>query len=153
VLQEEKEDLSMSHILTLRGKTSHAGTPLVHEGSEDVVLATVFGIVKNLSYATVLNPWLGCVTGGAMPESDDWHLSFWEAQHLPAGLDEGSTKVDLEIDSEPALVFAEVKLDAPPSAGTTHDPNRNQLVRNLGDHLRLQGSVRTVLSEGVPVCV
>jgi hypothetical protein len=35
------------------------------------------------------------------------------------------------MDSEPSLVFAEVKLDAPPSAGTTHDPNRNQLVRNL----------------------
>jgi hypothetical protein len=109
----------------------HAGTPLIHEGSEDVVLATVFGVVKNLSFETVLNPWLGRVTGGAIPASDDWHLSFWKGQHVPAGLDEGSTNVDLEMDSDPALVFAEVKLDAPPSAGTTHDPNRNQLVRNL----------------------
>jgi hypothetical protein len=121
----------MSLILTLRGKTSHAGTPLIHEGSEDVVLGDVFGVVKNLSYETVLNPWLARVTGGAIPGSDDWYLSFWEGQHVPAGLDEGSTKVDLEMDSDPALVFAEVKLDAPPSPGTTHDPNRHQLVRNL----------------------
>jgi hypothetical protein len=121
----------MSHILTLRRKTSHAGTSLVHDGSEDVVLATVFGIVKNLSYETVLNPWLYRVTDGIIPTSDDWHLSFWESQPVPAGLVEGSTKVDLEMDSEPALVFVEVKLAAVPSTGTTHDPNRNQLVRNL----------------------
>lgn len=121
----------MSHILTLRGKTSHAGTRLVHEASEDVVLATVFGIVKNLSYDNVLNPWLGRVTDGAIPASARWHFGFWKAQQVPAGLDEGSTKVDLEIDSESALVFAEVKLDAQPSAGTKRDPNRNQLVRNL----------------------
>jgi hypothetical protein len=121
----------MSHILTLRNKESHAGTRLVHEASEDVVLANVFGIVKNLSYETVLNPWLARVTGGILPAPDDWQVSFWEPQHVPAGLSEGSTKVDLELDSELALVFTEVKLDAPPSAGTTHDPNRNQLVRNL----------------------
>jgi hypothetical protein len=121
----------MSHVLTLRGKTSHAGTPLIHERSQDVVLATVFGFVKNLPYKSVLNPWLSRVTSGAIPASDDWHLSFWEAQHVPAGLYDGSTKVDLEMDSEAALAFTEVKLDAPPSVGTTHDPNRNQLVRNL----------------------
>jgi hypothetical protein len=71
------------------------------------------------------------VTDGIIPTSDDWHLSFWESQPVPAGLVEGSTKVDLEMDSEPALVFVEVKLAAVPSTGTAHDPNRNQLVRNL----------------------
>src|SRR5262249_10173947 len=67
----------------------------------------------------------------AIPLADDWHLSFWESQPVPAGVDEGSTEVDLEMDSEPALVFTEVKMDATPTAGTTNDPNRNQLVRNL----------------------
>lgn len=121
----------MSVILTLRKRESHAGVTLVHPTSEHVVLGAVFGIVKNLSYETVLNPWLARVTNNAIPPADDWHLSFWESQPVPAGVDEGSTEVDLEIDSEMALVFTEVKMDAAPTTGTTHDPNRNQLVRNL----------------------
>jgi hypothetical protein len=121
----------MSLILTLRKKTSHAGIPLIHETSEDVVLATVFGTVKNISHDAVLNPWLYHVTSGTIPAAEDWHLSFWEAQLVPAGVPEGPTKVDLEMDSEPALVFTEVKMDAPPSAGTIHDPDRDQLTRNL----------------------
>jgi hypothetical protein len=121
----------MSLILKLRKRESHAGTVLVHPTSEHVVLGAVFGIVKNLSYDSVLNPWLARVTNNTIPPADDWHLSFWESQPVPAGVGEGSTEVDLEMDSEPALVFTEVKMDAAPTAGTTHDANRNQLVRNL----------------------
>ena len=40
----------MSIVLELRGRTSHAGVTLVHPTSEHIVLGTVFGIVKNLSF-------------------------------------------------------------------------------------------------------
>jgi hypothetical protein len=39
---------SMSIILELRNRQSHAGVPLVHPDSEHVVLANVFGMVRNL---------------------------------------------------------------------------------------------------------
>jgi hypothetical protein len=39
--------------------------------------------------------------------------------------------VDLVLESREALLFVEVKMDAPASSRTTHDPNRNQLIRNL----------------------
>ena len=48
----------MAILLDLRERLSHAGIPLVHPTSEHVVLANVFGIVKNLSSNTSINPWL-----------------------------------------------------------------------------------------------
>ena len=121
----------MCMILELRDRTSHAGITLVHPKSEHVVLANVFGIVKNLSFDAALNPWLIEVTGNADIGSDDWKFSFWEKQERPTGVQEGSTEVDLVLFSETTLVFVEVKMDAEPSGGTAHDPERNQLIRNL----------------------
>jgi hypothetical protein len=120
----------MSIILELRGHLSHSGTPLVHPTSEDVVLSNVFGVVKNLSTRTVLVPWLSDITGLDI-EDGDWSMAFWERQPHPIGVCEGSTAVDLVIESTHALIFLEVKMDAPVGSGPTHDPNRNQLVRNL----------------------
>ncbi len=54
---------TMSIILELREHISHAGLPLVHQGSEDVLLSNVFGVVKNLPTQHVLAPWLSAVTG------------------------------------------------------------------------------------------
>jgi hypothetical protein len=120
----------MSIILELREHVSHAGIPLVHQGSEDVLLSNVFGVVKNLPAKHVLAPWLRAVTGLSAADAR-WAFSFWEKQPRPIGIREGSTIVDLVLDSEVALVFVEVKLDAPASTGTTDTPDRNQLVRNL----------------------
>jgi hypothetical protein len=53
----------LSIILELRDHYSHAGTPLVHKTSEDVVLSNVFGIVKNLEHSSVLVPWIRQITG------------------------------------------------------------------------------------------
>ncbi len=50
---------------------------------------------------------------------------------MPTGVCEGATEVDLEMDSAEALVYTEVKLDADPSGGTSHDAERDQLTRNL----------------------
>ncbi len=119
----------MSIVLELRGHLSHAGTPLVHETSEDVVLSNVFGIVKNLNSA-VLSSWVRSVMEVAHPTSE-WSVDFWQTQPKPIGVIEGSTIVDLVLESSDTLVFVEVKMDAPASLGTTHDPHRNQLARNL----------------------
>jgi len=120
----------VSIVLELRGHTSHAGQTLVHTTSEDVVLSNVFGVVKNLPHDLVLSRWIDDVTGIRIRENQ-WHVSFWEKQEKPQWIDEGSTAVDLVLDCEDALVFVEVKMDAPASSGTRHNLDRNQLIRNL----------------------
>ena len=120
----------MSIVLELREHLSHSGTPLVHPASEDVLLSNVFGVVKNLPATSVLVPWLRAVTGLKVAETT-WAISFWEKQPRPIGIREGNTVVDLVLDSVATLVFVEVKMDAPASSGTTSNPNRNQLARNL----------------------
>jgi hypothetical protein len=121
----------MAIILDLRNRLSHAGIPLVHPTSEDVVLADVFGVLKNLSPRVAINPWLEVTTGDKLITSSGRRFSFWQRQHKPIGSIEGSTEVDLVIESESSLVFVEVKMAAAPSRGTTADPERNQLIRNL----------------------
>jgi len=51
----------MTLVLDLRNRLFHAGVQLVHPTSEGVVLANVFGIIKNFSADAVLNPWLEIV--------------------------------------------------------------------------------------------
>lgn len=121
----------MAIIIELRNRQTHAGRPLVHPDSEHVVLANVFGVVKNLPPDAVLNPWLDRITNGAVAPSSRWQPEFWEKQPRPQGIIEGATEVDLVLESAASLVFVEVKMGAGPSAGTTNDPDRNQLTRNL----------------------
>jgi hypothetical protein len=121
----------MAIILDLRNRLSHAGIPLVHPTSEHVVLANVFGILKNLSPIAAINPWLKLTTANKLITSSQWRFSFWQRQHKPIGSIEGSTEVDLVIESEASVVFVEVKMAAGPSSGTKADPERNQLIRNL----------------------
>ena len=52
----------MALVLDLRKRLFHAGVPLVHPTSEHVVLANVFGTVKNFSADAALNPWLRAAT-------------------------------------------------------------------------------------------
>jgi hypothetical protein len=118
-------------ILDLRHRVSHAGIPLMHPTSEHVVLANVFGVLKNLSPNAAINPWLSAVTASRVIASNKWRFSFWQRQHKPIGSIEGSTEVDLVIESEAFVTFVEAKMNAAPSNGTKADPERNQLVRNL----------------------
>ena len=121
----------MSIILELRDRQTHAGAPLVHRDSEHVVLANVCGVLKNLPSDAALNPWLNRITNNTVGPAALWKFDFWEKQPRPQGVIEGSTEVDLVLESVTAVVFVEVKMGAAPSAGTKSDPERNQLIRNL----------------------
>ena len=121
----------MSYILDLRRRESHAGVPLIHPTSEHVVLANIFGTIKNLSADAALNPWLQKITHSSVLPTNSWRFSFWEKQPRPIGSIEGNTEVGLVLQSEDCLVFVEVKMEAEASTGTKADPERNQLIRNL----------------------
>jgi hypothetical protein len=121
----------MSVILELRDRRSHGDVALVHPDSEHVVLANVFGVLKNLPPDAVLNAWLTAATNGAVPPASAWRPDFWQKQPRAQGVIEGSTEVDLVLESAASLVFVEVKMGAGPSTGTKSDPERNQLIRNL----------------------
>ena len=86
----------MALVLDLRKRLFHAGVPLVHPTSEHVVLANLFGNVKNFAADAALNPWLRAATRRDSIGSDGWKASFWEKQQKPIGpVGEGSTEVDL----------------------------------------------------------
>lgn len=112
----------MSIILELRDRQTHAGAPLVHRDSEHVVLANVCGVLKNLPSDAALNPWLNRITNNTVGPAALWKFDFWEKQPRPQGVIEGSTEVDLVLESVTAVVFVEVKMGAAPSAGTKSDP-------------------------------
>ena|ERR1700730_5899905 len=102
----------MAIVLDLRNRLSHAGIPLVHPTSEHVVIADVFGIIKNLPTAVGLNPWLVQVTNSQEFVANTWQLSFWQKQPKPTGSAEGSTEVDLVLESAKATLFVEAKVNA-----------------------------------------
>jgi hypothetical protein len=60
--------------------------------SEHVVLANIFGVVKNLSPDTALNAWLSRSTNGRVPPAPLWRFDLWQKQPRPQGVIEGSTK-------------------------------------------------------------
>ena len=117
-IRRKAEGVQVSLILELRNRKSHAGVQLIHPTSEHVVLAEVFGVVKNLPFGDALNPWLQSASANEIPPSSDWMFSFWEKQPRPIGVNEGSTEVDLVLNSAQDLVFIEVKMDADPSSRT-----------------------------------
>jgi len=121
----------MSIILELRDRYSQGSITLLHKSSEDVLVANVFGILKNLPHSVVLWPWLTEITGVNYEATEEARVRFWQSQTVPIGKAEGSTKVDVVIETDAVLIFVEAKLDAEASIDTTHDPDRDQLTRNL----------------------
>jgi hypothetical protein len=60
-------------------------------------------------------------------------LKFWD-KYFPPPLrpfPEGGTQVDLTIETSNKLIFVEAKYKADISKNTAHDPNRDQIIRNL----------------------
>ena len=58
-------------------------------------------------------------------------IPAWQARALNPDPVEGETEVDLSFEGATYLVFAEAKLGSDISTGTTYDPARNQIARNI----------------------
>ena len=60
-------------------------------------------------------------------------LKFWDKFFPPMlrPFPEGETHVDLTIETSSKLIFIEAKYKADISRNTTHDPNRDQIIRNI----------------------
>jgi hypothetical protein len=109
---------------------------LLRTTSEDVVTATAFGILRNLTPAKWLGYWLNqsfetdAFTGAAF---DELRFQLWPSLSPPPGLRyrEGASKPDLIIRFDDVVVLVEAKYTASLSSGTTHNGNRNQLIRFL----------------------
>lgn len=115
---------------------------IIRTTSEDVLVANVFGILKNL------NPdlWLADFINVALPYSPPFtgnlekiHFHFWKKYPIPerATLNEGTTEIDLCIQSGDLIILVEAKYHAKLSSHTTHSRKRDQLLRscNIAYHL------------------
>ena len=60
-------------------------------------------------------------------------LKFWDKYFPPPlrAFPEGETHVDLTIETSNKLIFIEIKYKADISKKTKHDPNRDQIIRNI----------------------
>jgi len=103
------------------------------ENSEDAMMWNVF---KTLEKS---NPekWFSEIFPQIILENDeqfiDPMLRFWEKYFPPLlrPFPEGETHVDLTIETSKKLIFIEAKYKADISKKTTHDPNRDQIIRNI----------------------
>lgn len=123
----------MSIIAELRDRTTHSGVMLVHTGSEHILLSNVFGVIKNLPQDVVLKEMLKKTIGIDLEPNyfESVKYYFWEKFPAPKGLVEGFTEVDTVITFKDHVIFIEAKYLSEESKGTTHEYNRNQLIRNL----------------------
>jgi Holliday junction resolvase-like predicted endonuclease len=123
----------MSIIAELRDRTSHSGQTLIHTESESVLVSNVFGILKNLPQEIVLVAISRVVLKDEFKKDDlkEVKYDFWKKFPAPKGLKEGSTEVDVVIEFPDHVIFIEAKYLSDESKGTTHESDRDQLVRNL----------------------
>jgi hypothetical protein len=129
--------------------------------SEDVMTATVIGILKNLTPKKWLGHWLNeSFQSEAFSDSQFNDLTFklWTTLAPPAGLKqrEGNSHPDLVISFDDKIIACEVKFTSPLSGGTSHSSKRNQLLRyidvfadhfNAGQLFRKQVFVLTLTLE------
>jgi len=123
----------MSIIAELRDRTSHSGITLIHTGSEHVLVSNVFGVLKNLPQKIVLRELLKKIIGKEIDQKNFSKVKyhFWRKFPAPKGLKEGFTEVDTVIEFQDNVIFIESKYLSEESKGTTHEKDRNQLIRNL----------------------
>lgn len=114
----------------------YSGNQIVlHTGSEDVLTANVFGIIKNLDHDVWFRSFL-CETLDVQidhKEFKDSKFYFWKRYPSPGEYKkrEGPTEVDVILELDSTVVFIEAKYRAGLAEGTTHDEERDQIVRNL----------------------
>ena len=123
---------------------------IVRTTSEDLLTSNVFGILKNLDP----NIWLKRLLGEAIKGRDfsrhtfeNLSFEFWKKYKPPINREkkEGISEIDVTIIYKDGVIFIESKYLAPISPRTTHDPDRNQIIRYLDlasyHHLNYPGGV------------
>lgn len=134
----------MSLLLELAGRQGHICPPghvrtggcpmLLRANSEDLMTGTAVAVLKNLTPSKWLGAWLNeAFQTNEFDEArfDNLHFELWPSLTPPPGLKhrEGSSKPDLIVTFDDAVIVVEAKYLADLSTGTTHHPHRNQLVR------------------------
>lgn len=109
---------------------------LLRSSSEDVMTATVVGILKNLSPEKWLGYWLNetfQTNAFTTANFDGLAFELWTNLAPPPGLKhrEGDSHPDLVISFDDVVIGCEVKYHAPLSSGTSHNRQRNQLIRMI----------------------
>jgi hypothetical protein len=109
---------------------------LSYLGSENSEDAMVWNVFKTLE-KTNPESWFPEIFPQIILEKDerfmDPMLKFWEKYFPPPlrSFPEGVTHVDLTIETSNKLIFIEAKYNADISKHTKHDPNRDQIIRNI----------------------
>ena len=109
---------------------------LSYLGSENSEDAMTWNVFKTLEKS---NPekWFSQIFPQIILDKDerfiDPMLRFWDKYFPPPlrSFPEGETHVDLTIETSNKLIFIEVKYKADISKKTKHDPNRDQIIRNI----------------------
>jgi hypothetical protein len=109
---------------------------IVRTTSEDLLTANVFGILKNLDPKIWLRKFLGEAIKGkdfSRHTFENLSFEFWKRYRPPVNRKyrEGVSEVDVTISYKEGIIFIEAKYLAPVSLRTTHDKNRNQIIRYL----------------------
>ena len=109
---------------------------LSYLGSEDSEDAMTWNVFKTLEKS---NPesWFSEIFPQIILDKDEQFiapmLKFWDKFFPPLlrSIPEGSTQVDLAIETSNKLIFIEAKYNADISKNTKHDPNRDQIIRSI----------------------
>jgi hypothetical protein len=109
---------------------------LSYLGSENSEDAMTWNVFKTLEKS---NPesWFSKIFPQIILDKDerfiDPMLRFWDKYFPPLlrSFPEGETHVDLTIETSNKLIFIEVKYKEDISKNTKHDPNRDQIIRNI----------------------
>jgi len=124
---------------------------IVRTTSEDLLTANVFGILKNLDPKVWLRKLLGEAIKGkdfSRHSFENLSFEFWKKYRPPINREkkEGISEVDVTLTYNDGVIFIEAKYLAPISQKTTHDADRNQIIRYLDlasyHHLNYPGGVR-----------
>jgi hypothetical protein len=109
---------------------------LSYLGSEDSEDAMTWNVFKTLEKS---NPeqWFSKIFPQIILDKGEQFIApmlrFWDKYFPPLlrPFPEGETHVDLTMETSKKLIFVEVKYKADISKNTTHDPNRDQIIRNI----------------------
>ena len=103
------------------------------ENSEDAMTWNVFKTLEKLNPEKWFSEIFPHITLEKDEQFIDPMLRFWDKYFPPMlrPFPEGETHVDLTIETSKKLIFIEAKYKADISKNTKHDPNRDQIIRNI----------------------